>query len=276
MAALIGTVFLASLLGSLHCAGMCGAFVVFAVSADPSRRGPRVPLHVAYHAGRLGTYICFGLVAGLLGAALDLSGSLVGVQRLAAMLAGGMMIGFGGIVLLREMGVRVPRAPVPGPVQRMAIRGHKAASRQAPVVRALLTGLLTTFLPCGWLYAFVIVAAGTAEPGLGALTMAAFWVGTVPILVAVGAGVQRLLGVLGRFAPVIAASAVIVVGALTVWDRASLIERMEGPRAMPVSESLVDHARSLDSSEAACCAPPEVLAEVEARAKAKAEADGAR
>jgi sulfite exporter TauE/SafE len=257
MLALIGAVFLASLLGSLHCAGMCGAFVVFAVSADPRSKAPRLPLHVAYHGGRLGTYVAFGMVAGTVGAALDLSGSLVGVQRLAAMLAGGMMVGFGLIVLLREAGVGVPKAPIPKAMRDAAIAGHRVAQGQAPIVRALLTGLLTTFLPCGWLYAFVIVAAGTADPAMGAVTMAAFWLGTVPVLAAIGAGVQRLLGSLGRFAPTIAASAVIVVGALTVADRSSLVGTMAGPAQIPVSESLVDHALGLDSADAACCAPAE-------------------
>ena len=38
-AALLGTVFMASLAGSLHCAGMCGGFVAFYSGNDPGKRG---------------------------------------------------------------------------------------------------------------------------------------------------------------------------------------------------------------------------------------------
>ncbi|MBE7450024.1 MAG: sulfite exporter TauE/SafE family protein [Kofleriaceae bacterium] len=41
--------------------------------------------------------------------------------------------------------------------------------------RAALLGLLSAALPCGWLWAFVVVAAGTGSPVGGALVMTAFW-----------------------------------------------------------------------------------------------------
>ncbi|VAX40404.1 hypothetical protein MNBD_PLANCTO03-914, partial [hydrothermal vent metagenome] len=64
MSALIVSVFLASLLGSMHCAGMCGAFVAFAVGLDdPEAARKRVRLHMAYNAGRLTTYVTLGAIA---------------------------------------------------------------------------------------------------------------------------------------------------------------------------------------------------------------------
>ena len=55
------TIFIASLLGSLHCIGMCGAFT--AITAG----GPKpVQLTIAYHLGRLITYMTLGAVAGSL------------------------------------------------------------------------------------------------------------------------------------------------------------------------------------------------------------------
>ena len=217
---LIATVFVASLLGSLHCAGMCGAFVLFAVG-NPNGGGRRVPLHVAYHGGRLITYASLGAMAGLLGSAFDFGGSLVGVQRAAAILAGAMMVGFGAIAILRIQGVRVPKPPLPRGWERVLTAGHRFAAARPPVVRALATGLLTTLLPCGWLYAFVISAAGTASPALGALTMVVFWVGTVPVLVTLGAGLRAITGALGRRLPTITAAAVVAVGLATIVMRAS-------------------------------------------------------
>ena len=69
--------------------------------------------------------------------------------------------------------------------------------RLTPLPRALSTGLLTAFLPCGWLYLFALKAAETGSPLRGALFMIAFWLGSVPALVLVGAGVQTLARLLG-------------------------------------------------------------------------------
>ena len=216
---LISTVFIASILGSLHCAGMCGAFVLFAV-ADPRNPGPRLRLHVAYHAGRLITYTILGALAGLVGASLDLGGSIIGVQRFAAIVAGCMMVVFGVVTVMRLHSVRVPKLPIPKAWQNWLIKAHGAVAAKPPVVRALATGLLTTLLPCGWLYSFVLMAAGTARADLGAITMAVFWLGTVPILAGLGVTLRAASGSLGRRLPTITAVSVVVVGLSTVVWRA--------------------------------------------------------
>ena len=61
----------------------------------------RALLHVAYHGGRCVSYVVVGLLCGTVGAVLDLGGSLIGVYRAAAILAGVLMIGTGIITVLR-------------------------------------------------------------------------------------------------------------------------------------------------------------------------------
>ena len=61
MTALVVAVFLASALGSLHCVGMCGAFLAIAFTDVPS--AGRWRLSVAYHGGRLVTYTALGVAA---------------------------------------------------------------------------------------------------------------------------------------------------------------------------------------------------------------------
>ena len=219
---LIATVFVASLLGSLHCAGMCGAFVLFAVGG-PRTRGGRFGLHAAYHGGRFVTYTALGVFAGFVGATFDFGGSLVGVQRFAAVLAGAMMILFGLGAIARMHAVRIPKVPIPAAWQRLLTRAHEKVAGRPPFERALITGLLTTLLPCGWLWAFVISAAGTGSPAYGALTMAAFWAGTLPVLVTLGAGIRAIAGPLGARLPTITAAAVVVVGVATVAGRFNAI-----------------------------------------------------
>ena len=76
---------------------------------------------------------------------------------------------------------RSPLAPV---LTRLA---GPLSSSHSPAARYAL-GVVLGFLPCGLLYGALAAAAGTASMGEGALAMAAFALGTVPALVAVGWG----------------------------------------------------------------------------------------
>lgn len=255
MIALIGTVFVASLLGSMHCVGMCGAFVAFACNPTDAA-GPRLAPIVAYNLGRLATYTLLGLVAGLIGHAVDLGASAFGLQQAAAIVAASMLVAFGLGAFLRTRGVRLPRAPIPGFLRSIVIAGQKAAMAMTPTRRALTVGLLTTLLPCGWLYAFAIAAAGTGSPWLGALTMAVFWAGTLPALIALGASVQRFAGPLASRMPVLTSLAIVVVGLLTIGTRLPLLlggEAMAGEPTPSGVAGAIEHVRTVDHADLPCC-----------------------
>jgi len=242
MLTLFAAVLTASLLGSAHCAGMCGAFVAFAVGTPD--RTPRWAANAAYNLGRLATYLTLGAVAGMLGAALDLGGSMLGLQRLAAAAAGAIMLAFGLIAVLRHAGVRVPRAPLPAFLARLARAGHARAFEMTPLARAATVGLITTLLPCGWLYAFVITSAGTAHPLWGAATMAAFWLGTLPVLAALGFGIQSLAGPLRRHMPLATSVLLVAVGLWTLLGRMTAPAMAAAPRP---PTSIEDASRSVES-----------------------------
>jgi len=256
MIALISAVFIASLLGSMHCAGMCGAFVAFAVTGGPEIQPSRTALNAAYNAGRLVTYTLLGIVAGALGAAMNLGGSMVGVQRTAAVVAGSLMVCFGVSAIARRIGVKVPRMPLPRFLQTTVAAGHRIAFDLPPFTRALVVGLLTTLLPCGWLYAFAITAAGTGSPALGAATMVAFWLGTLPMMIAVGVGIQSLTGGLRRHLPVVTSLLIVVVGVWTIIGRVRLPSFEVRPDSASAGSDItqaVMRVESLDSEEMPCC-----------------------
>jgi hypothetical protein len=217
MGAAIG-IFLASLAGSAHCAAMCGPFVAF-YSAGAPDRAVRARLHAAYSAGRLVAYGGLGLAAGALGAGVDRLGGLAGITRAAAIVAGLVMVLWGVGTILALSGRRVARLHAPAGLQRAltTLLGHvKALS--APV-RAGVTGLSTALLPCGWLYAFVAAAGGTGSPMRGALVMILFWTGTLPIMVSLGYGLQRIAGPFRARLPLVTAATVVVIGLATIAGR---------------------------------------------------------
>ncbi|QOV88409.1 sulfite exporter TauE/SafE family protein [Humisphaera borealis] len=244
MIALAAAVFAASLLGSFHCAGMCGAFVALACGAAETNAAKQRSLQAAYHLGRLATYVTLGAAAGLAGRLVDLTGALSGVQSAAAVLAAFAMLAFAVVALVRSRGASLPKFRLPLGWQSLISKAHRAAMDRPPVARAVAIGLLTTLLPCGWLYAFLVTAAGTGHPLSAALVMAVFWVGTLPVMVVVGAGARLMLGTAGKYLPLVSASAVIVVAALTLIGRirldaaalASAVDAAAGARNVQVAD----------------------------------------
>ena len=253
--AMLLAVLSASLFGSLHCAGMCGALVAFAVG-DTERHSlaSRAMLHVAYHGGRLVSYAIIGALCGLLGAALDLGGALVGLNRVAAILAGAMMIGVGIAVILRYAGWRIPQSHGPAFLGRIVMVGRRAAMGFRPLPRALAIGLLTALLPCGWLYAFAIIATGAGSAAWGAAVMVAFWAGTVPVLVSLGVGVQTLTGTLGRRIPLITAVFIVLLGLYTLAGRTTIDARTFQKRDPTASSTdTLEQIDEVGHSKPPCC-----------------------
>lgn len=234
MTAGLVTIFLASVLGSLHCAGMCGVFLGIALGDSGSRFGSQA----AYHAGRLVTYLTLGVAAGLVGRALDLGTALAGLSPVAAGLAGAVMVAFGVVSFLQWAGRSVHLRP-PAFLAAISGRGYRFAMNRGPVPRAAMIGLLTTLLPCGWLYVFVAAAAGTASPWSGGLSMAAFWLGTLPVMVSLGVGLRSLAPVFGSTLRLVTCVAMVVVGLWTVGGRT----RLDPLRLLASAPSVASHEK---------------------------------
>ncbi|MBI1369941.1 MAG: hypothetical protein GC162_14965 [Planctomycetes bacterium] len=119
MTALLITVALASLVGSPHCAGMCGVFVAFATGAPDARAIPQRDLMLAYHGGRLLTYTLLGAITGAIGGAIQTGGALLGVQQAAAVAAGAIMVLFGLTAIARHIGLTVAPLSIHTPFKRL-------------------------------------------------------------------------------------------------------------------------------------------------------------
>ena len=226
MTAWLASVWLTSLVGSLHCVAMCGPLSVLY-----ARPHAKVYLqlidHSGYHGARLVAYVLFGAVAGLMGKTLNTTGLAAGVENAAGTALGVSLIAWGVFQLLRRF--RTPkRAPLRimrhgGRVNgakkwisaaRHALLAHwlKASSpANAVPLRPIAFGISSALLPCGWLYGFVALAAATGTPVRGALLMMAFWLGTVPGLLGLGMTSHWLQGRIKGVFPVV--SALLLVGA---------------------------------------------------------------
>jgi len=205
-------VLIASLIGSVHCAAMCGAFTCL-YADETATRSVALQRHLGYNGGRLLAYLLLGSIAGMFGAAIN---QATGVTRLAAFVAGGLMMLWGINGILAARGTSLLHAPVPGSWRHAMGAALRRVSHQPPMTRAVATGLFTALLPCGWLYVFVVTAASTGTPLKSAALMAVFWIGTLPMMLAVGAGAQRVLGRYRQQLPVVSAATVFLLGALSI------------------------------------------------------------
>jgi len=217
MIALAGSILVTSLIGSPHCAAMCGGFVGFYAGQGGERR---VWPHVAYNLGRLVSYATLGLLAGWLGAGIERAGATIGIGRAAAVAAGVLLTAWGIMNLMRALGVSFTlESTRPARHHGLLTGVLRRLHAQSPTVRAATIGLLSTLLPCGWLYAFVAVAAGTGTAWGGAWVMAAFWIGTLPVMASLAVLARTLLVRLGRHVPVVASVVMIALGLLTLAGR---------------------------------------------------------
>lgn len=205
-----GLVFAISLLGSMHCVGMCGGLIM----ALPQQ--PRVL--VSYHLGRWLGYLSLGALAGLAGNFLLQQGNLL--SKLSALL---MALMFTAIALQIWRGQAV-HFPLPAWLNQklQAPLSHSLQLARSPRHQSWaggLVGLLTVFLPCGWLYTFVLGAVMTRSLLWGAVYLSAFWLGTLPLLLGAPGLFQRWLRQRSQQVQRWVAVGFMLAGVLTLWTR---------------------------------------------------------
>ncbi|MGB1026579.1 MAG: sulfite exporter TauE/SafE family protein [Rhodospirillaceae bacterium] len=196
---LLLTLLITGLIGSLtHCTGMCGPFVLSQTAArlesipaskmkERDRYGAAVLL--PYHFGRMTTYVGLGIIAG-------------GVASAAAHMAAFRWISAGLLALAAVLFLMqaIPRLKPHIPL--LARWESRHADRTARLAGPLFAapfgwrgyglGLMLGFIPCGLLYGALAAATATGDWLAGGFALAAFTLGTIPVLVGVG--------VLGQFA----------------------------------------------------------------------------
>ncbi|GJM26750.1 MAG: cytochrome biogenesis protein [Phycisphaerae bacterium] len=218
------------LLGSGHCIGMCGGFVV-TIGASKQRFSATLIRQLCYGGGRIFTYGFLGAMAGLAGARLaSLNLPLVDAQNWLAIIAGIMMVGIG----LNNLGVfrfKTEGSACIGFGGKMLghfLKGNGYAA-------SFLAGVFTGFLPCGLVYIFLALAMKSGDPARGWLGMVLFGVGTVPALTVLGCGSAVMSQASRIRLHRLASCFVIVLGLATIWRGVPKDEPCCDPESHPVA-----------------------------------------
>ncbi len=164
--------FVAGLVTSLHCAGMCGPL---ACSLMPQRGEPADAHTVSsvYHLTRLAGYATLGALAGGLGRVPLTLLNHTALRWLPWVL----------VLLFIALALRWDRhLPKPAFLSRFTLRFNPWLRRRSRVQAAAALGLATPLLPCGPLYFLLTLALLSGSALRGVEFMLAFGLGTVPLL----------------------------------------------------------------------------------------------
>jgi len=156
-----GGVVLASFVGSTHCVGMCGPLLVSTTKTWFEG--------FLFHTGRLISYVLVGAFAGGLGKKILNPNSDSILTQVSSLLFALTMFWMAyRLWKNKPLHINLPFVALFKNLNRLSF------------LRPLALGLMIVFIPCGWLYGFILSAAATGSSTLGGLWMLGFWVGTVP------------------------------------------------------------------------------------------------
>ena len=201
--------FVVGLVGSLHCLGMCGPLILAyslhlqhpqeRLSTGSSNVHGGMLYHLLFHAGRLLTYGFLGALAAGLFYMANLALFFKEFRGGFTILGGMLMILF-GLVILKVVRLPAFATWVDDGKGVSGIGWVTSFFHSKGLVSKVALGLATGFLPCGLSWAMIAKAAATQQVLLGFLTMIAFGMGTIPILLMTGVSASlfslrmRLLG----------------------------------------------------------------------------------
>lgn len=158
-------------LGSFHCVGMCGPIAL----ALPVHNKPpllRNFLIILYNLGRITTYTIFGLLAGIIGESFAMAGLQQGLSIIiGVILLASVFLPFKNSLSGYGFFLRIKSA-----LSRLFTKGTQTS--------LFIVGLLNGLLPCGLVYVGIAGSIATGDALKGGLFMAAFGLGTVPLMFA--------------------------------------------------------------------------------------------
>ncbi len=188
--------FLAGLFGSGHCIGMCGGIVALLTVnlANEVRQSffRLLPYLLTYNLGRISSYMIAGMLAGFIGAQfvqwLPIDNPRVVAMGFSGlfMIALGLYIGAWWQILakLEKTGTYLWRKIEPFGRRFIPVKN---------LLQALGLGLVWGWLPCGLVYSILAFALASGNIWQGGLLMLSFGLGTLPMLLVIGATAQGLM-----------------------------------------------------------------------------------
>ena len=206
-----GLAFMAGVLGSGHCLGMCGALVSgYFMNAGPSKR--YLP-YFMYQLARIFVYTMVGFAAAALGFVLVSSGVFGKVQSILQMF-------IGAVVIILALGI-LGWIPFQGSVRLLPMnllrRGYAESRTKGPLLGATIAGLLNGLMPCPLTFAMAVKATSATTVMEGGLLMLTFGAGTLPTMLFVSLAFGKMSAHFRGLMLKSAALIMIIMGCNTIY-----------------------------------------------------------
>ena len=177
---MIWTAFLMGLVGSLHCAGMCGPLTLLLPANQKTLKF--ISGRVLYNLGRISTYALLGLAVGLIGQESTLFFS----KSALSVIMGVFILLFLFLPEKWLSGFKIYQF-LAGFTNKLKA-GFKRNFKKYFYSGQLIFGLLNGLLPCGLVYAALAGAFIQLDVFQGAAFMAVFGLGTLPMMLSISLG----------------------------------------------------------------------------------------
>jgi len=210
-----GLVFVIGLVASVSsCIAVTGGLLVAVAAKFSEASGALTPAqrmrpHIYFNTGRILSYTLLGGAIGALGSALTLSPEINGLLTLVASTVM-ILLGLQMLRLLPALTRFLPTMP-----KSFSHYIHDRAERDTNG-GAFALGAATFFLPCGFTQALQLYVLAKGSFAIGALTMLAFSLGTLPALLSLSAVSSLASGSFQRHFLRFAGAAVIVLGVANI------------------------------------------------------------
>ena len=238
-------IFVIGLLASFHCIGMCGGIVMAYTSryCATVKGNKRISFpHIYYNLGRILSYALTGVILGGIGSFFGINKTFTGIITL---LAGLFMIAVGLSLLARLSILDKITGILPASFARLFSNQLHASKPKGPFI----VGFINGFIPCGPLQALQVYALASGSALTGGLSMAAFGLGTAPLMLGFGNIISMFSQ--SRLKQVMKVSGVIVIllGLLTLSRAWGSFSWNNDARSFPGNEASVQPKNSTKNIE---------------------------
>lgn len=198
----IGMVLILGFLTGLHCIGMCGGFMMSYVRYGKEHGMTTFEMHAKYAFAKIISYASFGALFGFLGSLIQIP---TNVKSIVSLLGGIFLLYLGA----KALGI-FSKLKKYSFVKKTTLKTSKLSN---PIWVGLLKGLMVS---CAPLQALYLVSAGIGNPLKGALLLAVFGIGTLPIFLFYGVFMSTFNKIKTKAADIVTASIIIVFGVLMI------------------------------------------------------------
>jgi sulfite exporter TauE/SafE len=206
-----GLAFMAGVLGSGHCLGMCGA-LVSGYFMNAGKAKSYMP-YFFYQFARIFVYTLVGFAAAALGVVLVSSGVFGKVQSV-------LQITIGAVVIILAFGI-LGWIPFQGSFRLLPMnllrKGYASSRTKGPILGASIAGLMNGLMPCPLTFAMAVKATSAPTILEGGALMLTFGAGTLPTMLLISFAFGRMSASVRGLMLKLAAFIMIAMGCNTIY-----------------------------------------------------------